>query len=334
MDKRLSNVLQYVGSVALAVALLYFSFRGMNWKEFWTALSVCEWGYVLIALLLGVFVYFIRALRWKMLLDPIDSTVPLFSIFNAVNIGMMTNLVLPRVGELVRCGFITRHSAQDQNGKRLASMDKVFGTVLVERLWDVAFVFVTMILVFFLMWDRFGDFVTENIISSARGRISTLIVLGVLLVLLVVFVLLSRRFSSRGGIFAKVWGMISGIFTGLQTCLHMKKGWLFIVYTLGVWICYWLTMECTLLALHGIGIEADLRDALFLMFVGSISSLVPVPGGFGAYHALIAGAISALWGLPFATGLIVATLSHETQTLAAILAGGVSSVAEAVNKRN
>jgi len=332
MDKRLSNILQYVGSFALAAVLLYFSFRGMDWKEFWMALSSCEWGFVLISLILGVSVYFIRALRWKMLLDPIDPSIPLVSIFNSVNIGMMTNLVLPRVGELVRCGFITRHSAHDQNRKRLASMEKVFGTVLVERLWDLSFAFMTMILVFFLMWDRFGEFIKENIISTARGRVSTLIILGVLVVFLVVFVLLSRRFASRGGIFGKVWGLISGIFTGLKSCLHMKRGWLFIVYTLGVWTLYWATMECTLLALQGIGIEADLGAALFLMFVGSISSVVPVPGGFGAYHALIAGAVSALWGLPFATGLIVATVSHETQTLAAILGGGFSYVYEMVNK--
>jgi len=333
MDRRLSNVLRCVGSLALAAVLLYFSFREMDWMEFSRVLSSCRWGYVIAALCIGLVVYFIRALRWKMLLDPIDSSIPLISIFNSVNIGMMTNLVLPRVGELVRCGFITRHSSQDSDGKRLATVDKVFGTVLVERIWDMIFALLTMVLVFFLTWDRFGDFISENILSSAGAKTSTVLILCAVVVLLAALVFLSWKFSSRGGFFSKVWGVITGVFDGLKTCIHMKKAGRFLLYTLAVWICYWLTMECTLFALQGIGVGTDPGDALFLMFVGAISSLVPVPGGFGAYHALVAGAIAALWGLPFATGLIVATLSHETQTLAAILGGGFSSVYEAVVKR-
>lgn len=332
MDRRLSNVLRYVGSFALAAALLYLSFRGMDWKEFWGVLSSCKWGYVILSLFLGITVYFIRALRWKMLLEPIDPSIPLINVFNSVNIGMMTNLVLPRVGELVRCGFITRHSGQDSDGKRLATVDKVFGTVLVERIWDMIFALLTMVLVFFLTWDRFGNFISENILSSAGARTSTVLILCAVVVLLAALVFLSWKFSSRGGIFSRIWEVITGVSDGLKTCLHMKKSGRFLLYTLAVWVCYTLTMECTLLALQGIGVRTDLGDALFLMFVGSISSLVPVPGGFGAYHALVAGAIAALWGLPFATGLIVATLSHETQTLAAILGGGFSSVYEAVVK--
>ena len=332
MDRRISNVLRYAGSLLLAAVLLYFSFRGIDWKEFWGVMSSCRWGYVLVSLVVGISVYFIRALRWKMLLGPIDPSIPLISVFNSVNIGMMTNLVLPRVGEVVRCGFITRHSAIGSDGKRLASVDKVFGTVLVERIWDMVFVSVTMIAVFFVMWDRFGDFITENILSNARVKTSTLIILAALVAALVLLVYLSYRLSSRGGIFAKVWGAVTGIVEGLKSCFHMKRAGGFLVYTLLVWLCYWVTMECTLLALQDIGIEPDLGDALFLMFIGSISSVIPVPGGFGAYHALVAGAVSALWGLPFATGLIVATLSHETQTLAAILGGGFSSVYESVCK--
>lgn len=72
----------------------------------------------------------------------------------------------------------------------------------------------------------------------------------------------------------------------------------------------------------------DLVDAFFLMVVGSVSSLVPVPGGFGAYHYLLSLALSTVYGIPMATGLIFATLSHESQALIQIICGAGSYIAE------
>ena len=123
----------------------------------------------------------------------------------------------------------------------------------------------------------------------------------------------------------------------------MKHGWLFIVYTVLIWTCYWLMSACILWALQGIdpaGASPELAealgridslgmaDALFLMFAGAVSSLIPVPGGFGAFHSVVAGVLSSIYGIPFGVGLVFATLSHESQILSNATCGAVSYIHE------
>ena len=74
--------------------------------------------------------------------------------------------------------------------------------------------------------------------------------------------------------------------------------------------------------------QLNLTDALFLSIVGSMSSLVPVPGGFGAYHGLVGGALKSLWNIPMSTGMVYATLNHESQIITQALAGIVSYLHE------
>ena len=78
--------------------------------------------------------------------------------------------------------------------------------------------------------------------------------------------------------------------------------------------------------------DLNLVDAFFLMLAGALSSIVPVPGGFGAFHFIVAGAISYVYGLPFEFGIIFATLSHESQELNQLIWGGISFVIEQLRK--
>ena len=102
MDKKLTNILQYVLWTAVAAVLLYFSFRGVDWKDFGAALRGCRWGYVVLSMVLGAVVFYVRALRWRMQLLPLDASTSRLTCWNAYNICMLTNIVLPRVGEVHR----------------------------------------------------------------------------------------------------------------------------------------------------------------------------------------------------------------------------------------
>lgn len=347
MNKKLSEAIKYILSLTVALLLLYFSFRGVDWKDFWLALKECRWAFVIISFVLGIFSYWVRGVRWKMLLDPIDDSISIRSSFNAINICMITNLVLPRVGELIRCGYITKNSSKDSEGHRKATPDKVFGTVVVERAWDIFIGGMTTILVFALLWGRYGDYISRDIISGLSERLSLWKAATVLLVLVIGFIFALWKFHSKSGFLGKIWKALKGIGEGLTTCLHMRKGWLFLIYTLAIWVLYWMMSYTILLAVQGIGPSlltgemADgvatiqslgLVDALFIMVAGTISTLIPVPGGFGAYHTIVAGALLSVYGIPFDVGILFATLSHETQTLASIFAGGASYIDETLRK--
>ena len=99
MNKKL---IKYILSIGAAVILLYFSFRGVNWNDFMESLRNCRWGWIGVAMLAGVISFWLRALRWRELLLPIDPDTTRKATFNAINIGYLANLVLPRIGEFVR----------------------------------------------------------------------------------------------------------------------------------------------------------------------------------------------------------------------------------------
>ena len=347
MERRVKDIFKYFLWIAVAVLLLYFSFRGVDWKNFGAALAQCRWEYVILSMLLGAFVFYLRGLRWQMLLRPIDPSTSSLTCFNAMNICMLVNLLLPRVGEVVRAGYVTRHSAKDPDGKRLAGIDKVLGTVVIDRLWDVISIFVVLAIVLPLMWEKFGDFLTEHIFSGLSGKVAFLWILIAAGVLVCLFIYLCWRLRERGRIWGNVWGILSGIGEGLRSCLHMRHGWLFVFYTALIWIMYWFMSATVMWAVQGIDPAAmgpemaaacekvrglTMMDALFLMFVGSLSSLVPVPGGFGAFHVVVAGALSSVYGIPFEFGLIFATLSHESQVITDAIAGLASYVGESFRK--
>ena len=348
MDKKLTNALKYGLWIAVAALLLYFSFRNVNWKDFGVALRECRWGYVVLSMALGAAAFLFRALRWRMQLLPLDASTSRVTTWNAFNICTLTNFVLPRVGEIVRCGYVVRHSGRDGEGKRLVTFDKALGTVVADRVWDgisLGVVFLILVVVFF---HRFGSFFTDTVFQGIAGkaRLWWLLALGVLGV--AGFVYLCWRLRDRAGVWGRFWGWIRGLRDGLASCLHMRNGWLFILYTVLIWTLYWLMSASILWALQGIDPAtvspelADalgkidglgLADALLLMVAGAVSSLIPVPGGFGAFHGAVALTLSSVYGIPFAAGLIFATLSHESQVLTGILCGAGSYVHETFFRR-
>lgn len=347
MNKKVSSALKYALWIAVAVILLYFSFRGVNWKDFGDALRYCKWGWVVVSMFLGALAFLVRSFRWRMLLTPIDPSTSWVTTFNAYNICMISNLVLPRVGEVVRCGYVVKHSARDAEGKRLATMDKVLGTVVMDRVWDAVSLLVVLAVMVALMWDRFGAFFHSGIFSGAGGNLHIGRWVVILLILGVLFLFLCWLFREKGGIWARVWHFMKGIGDGLKTSFQIKNVWLFILLTAIMWVIYWFMSATILWALQGLDTSAmspemaaslqqveqlGMIDALFLMMMGAISSVIPVPGGFGAFHTVVGGALAAVYGIPFSVGLIFATLSHESQVIADAICGSVSYAFETGRK--
>lgn len=333
-----SNLLKYTLSLGVAAVLLYFSFRGVEWENFAAALGNCRWVWVAVAMIAGVMAFWVRALRWRQLVLPLDPDVPRKSVFNAINIGYLVNLALPRIGELVRCGVLARHT-------KSAGYDKVLGTVVLERIWDVLMMFVLVGVLAVTMWGRFGAFFVDKMLLPFSGRLDVglgavvlaAVLLGVLCIWLV------YRFRDKWKPLMKIWGFCEGLWSGILSCMRMEKAWLFLLYSLIIWGLYWLMSASVLWAVQGMdtsSLPAEFsgavqclsslaaEDALFLMLAGSLSSLVPVPGGFGTFHYIVALALSTVYGVPFEIGIVFATLSHESQTLTMLICGLASYAAE------
>ena len=194
LTMKTKDALKYILSICLAALLLWASFREVEWKDFIEGVGSCRWEYILLSMAAGAFAFWLRALRWRRLLLPIDDSITRTTTFNGINIGNISNFVFPRIGEFVRCGVITRHSAYvtpssdsahssalseelssstDLKGlQKKATYDKVLGTVVLERGWELLVMLLLLAVVLVGGFDRFGTFFIDQIWTPISSRLN------------------------------------------------------------------------------------------------------------------------------------------------------------------
>ncbi len=337
MKQKVRNIFRYTLSACFAAVLLWFSFRDVEWADFAEGVKSCRWEFIALSMAAGSFAFWLRGLRWRRLLLPIDDSITRMTAFNGVNIGNISNFVFPRIGEFVRCGVITRRSAAiegpDGQTHKKASYDKVLGTVVLERSWELLVMLLLLLLVVTAGFKRFGTFVVERILMPSADRLQFNV--WWLLVLILMTVAAGGwaiwRFRERSRFCAKVWAVAKGLLQGFSSCLSMARKWLFFAYTALIWGMYWFMAASTMWAapfLEGL----DLIDALFLSLVGGLGFAVPVPGGIGAFHFIISLALASVYGVSTELGIVYATLSHTSQAVTQIFFGAGSYIYESLKK--
>ena len=318
MNRKATNVIKYLLSVGLAAVLVWFAFKGVDWKAFLDGLKETRWGYVLIFTLVSVLALFFREERWRVMMEPLDPNVKMLDAWDASNVGNIVNVVLPGAGEFVRGGYI--------RSKKMG-YDKIMGTIVCERAWDVISVLLMLIFALVLKWDTFGSFFIANIWNPLTHSLgfSMWWIIAPILLALAGFIWGVFHWESKYEFCAKVAGTIRGLGTGIASFVHIRRKWAFVLYTLGIWITYLLMTYYNFLAIPALA-HLTFFDSIFVSAVGNIASVIPVPGGLGAYHYLVALTLESIYGATWETSLLFATLSHETHALLLIILGIVSYV--------
>lgn len=303
-------LLGLVGLLVLA-ALVYFAFRKVELQELQALVRRADATLVLTAMGVGLLSHLIRARRWQLLLNTLDRPTNLFSAFYAVMLGYFCNLLLPRVGEAVRCAVVSKQSG--------VKLEKSLGTMVTERLADVFVMLLLTIVTVLLSLSTFGAFLKDEVIfpffrGVSRGRV---LVVGGVIVALVVLVVILLRVALRGRLVGRrarvrMRRFLRGIAQGINSIRRMDRKWEFIGWTVGLWVAYWLMTYIVCLALPATR-DLGVWVSLTLLVVGTFGMFVPVQGGIGSFHLIV-----TLWlmaqGLPRAEGLAYATLSHGCQT--------------------
>lgn len=311
--KRLKTILKYVLSFGLAALLLWISFKGIDWKTFWADLQITRWGHVFLFVPFAVGALVFRMLFWHSMLAPLNPQVGYGRVWHANNMGNLANAVVPMAGDFVRCGYLTSSKI---------GYDSLLGTVAMERVFDA--VSISLIFISALLFDngRFAQFFRDNIfnpISQSLGQTAWILIILILLSV-AGFIVLSFKLRKRRAVFGKIADFMEGIGRGFSSVAKMRNKWAFIAYTLCLWACYvfmYFFIIQSIPALSHLGIT----DALFLTAIGNLASVVPVPGGVGAYHYLIALAISTVYGASWESGILFATLQHELHAVLLIALG-------------
>lgn len=334
MDMDVRKTVKYIVSIAVAVVLVYFSFRGVDWKDFMGSIRSCRWEWIVYAMLFSILSFVIRSERWRRLMLPIDGKIGVLTTYNAVCIGYLANFVFPRIGEVVKCGVVSRRQAAIAGNKegKLYNFDKYVGTVVMEKTFDILSVMALFAILLVAWWEKFGAFFTEHILSPASqrnygGLLLTLAIIALVVGAVILVVHLRDKYSFCG----KIYNFINGLWTGFKGCFTSKGGFSFLVYTIALWLSYIMMSYCIIRSLPFLD-TMGFVDAMFVCAAGGLGWIVPAPGGIGSYHFIVALALSSIYGIAWESGLLVATLNHGAQAVTMVVCGIVSYFVEMLRK--
>ncbi len=300
------------------MVMLWFLFKNQDISALYQKLLSSNYILILGSIVLAMISHWIRAYRWRMLINPLGYSISTFRTFLAVMVGYVANLVLPRMGEVVKCGVL--------NKLEKVPVTKSFGTVVVERIIDLIMLVILLSLTFVLEYKLIKAFMLDWL-SSIYDKIGDaqflLFISGIVLFIGIVFIVwLFKKENST--IASKVKAFLNELVEGLLSIRKVENKLMFWLSTLMIWVLYYTMSYIVVFALPetaGLGMVAGLA----ILSMGSIGMTAPVQGGIGAYHFMVSS-ILVLYGIKYEDGLAFATILHAAQTLGVIAVGSISMI--------
>lgn len=290
MKKKLLVVFQYAFFAALAAFFVWLSLKDMD-KKSWTqlkdALDRANYWLLIPVLLLLLASHWLRALRWRQLIEPMGYEPSRMNCFLGVMIGYFVNLGAPRLGEVVKCTILARYEK--------VPADKLVGTIVAERAFDVVCLAIVFGLTFLLQFNVIHSLTTNSTLFHSSGGSSSPLKWWILLavaVLITGFVVIRWRWvaSRWAQIVHKARSIVGNILHGLTSVRSIKNKPLFFFYTIGIWCLYLLSTWFGFFAISATR-NLSLVDALSVLAMGSVGMIVS-PGGIGAYALLVRETVS------------------------------------------
>jgi glycosyltransferase 2 family protein len=318
LHPKLKSTLQYLVMIAITVTLLWLSLRGLNVEgedksEFiWNAWKKCDKGYLLIMALVAMASHVLRAVRWRMLLEPTGNKVTLGNSFLSLMIGYLVNMAVPRGGEVSRCYNLYKLEE--------TPVEVSFGTVVVERIVDLICLILLIGISFIVEWTRLKTFI-DTLDFSRSG--SSSVPIWILLIIVVLIGLIVAVYLLRNN--QKLRKILVGFKDGVMAIFLLKNKALFIFYSIAIWMLYFIMSYFVVIAFPETR-ELGVSAVLTLFAIGSIAMAAPLPGGAGSYHTLVPLGLVMLYNLPKSEAIAFVFIFHGWQTVIMILAGVISLI--------
>lgn len=321
MKKRLFILLQYLFFLSLGIFLVWWSVKDIDnekMAEIKTALKNARLFLIVPVFVILIGSHYVRALRWRLLMEPLGYKPDKANTFFAVMVGYLANQAFPRLGEVLKCTLLARYEK--------IPADKLVGTIILERLIDaicLLLVFAITLLIQPGLYSQinaaiFSGGSSENE-SKIPGYVSLLIFVGIIALIIVLWMIIKKKnFNDLSQALQKIG---TRVWQGLSTIRHLKKRGSFLLLTLALWTLYLSGGYIGFQALHETE-QYGIREAFTILSAGSIGMIV-TPGGIGAYAYLIEATMQ-MYGLQQSIAVAFGWLLWLAQTVV-ILLGGLTS---------
>lgn len=313
MNKKFFQIAQYIILLSFGVILCVAFFNDLNLEELKLKVQRGNLSWFYVVMLVSILVYTFRTLRWQMLIRSIGHETKFHNAFAALSISYFVSFVVPRLGEITRCLSVKKQHD--------IPFMQLLGTVIIERVIDILCLIILIGLTIVLQFDKIMEFMQINvfqpiydkiILKIAAGNTTILIVvLSALILALSLFIYFRNYIRERSP--KLVVKFLEGLKEGITSVSKLKNKKVFILYTILIWICYYLMTYFWFFVFPETSV-LTWGACLSILTIGTIGRSVPIQGGgMGAYHFLVMSVV-VLYGLDSAWGKDLATLIHAGQT--------------------
>ena len=324
MNKKILSLLQYIFFLGLGVFLVWWSVRKIeakDWEDIKNSVINAKYWLVIPVIASLLLSHFSRAIRWRILMQPLGYNTRISNTYLAILIGYMANLAVPRLGEILKCTILARYEK--------VPADKLIGTIVAERAFDVICLVVVIAATVLLQFDVIGGYINELLGSAIESKTKQLtprkliVIIAIILAIIGLAWFFFKRFSHTSFI-QKIKKILRGIWDGLISVRYLKnKGW-FIFHTVFIWLMYLLSVQLGMFALketQGFGI----KESLSVLSTGSIALVIPTPGGIGFYPVFVQQTM-VLYGVKESIGFAFGGLLWSVQFFQMLLSGFVALI--------
>ena len=314
--------LKYILFLLISTVLMYLAFKDQNLPEIVSKLSSIEYKWLIISILFGALAFVSRGLRWIYLINALGYQASRKNSINSVAVGYLTNILIPRAGEISRCTSL-------QQVEKIP-FDKLFGTIILERVIDLAILIILILAVFLYKFKEINDFFNEVFGESSGNIFTNPILLFLIASLLIIFVL--RKHIKKLSFYEKIINILIGLKDGFSSLKKIKNKTPFILHTIFIWAMYLLMTYVCFFAINETK-DLNLFDGIYITVIGGLGMVVPSQGGIGSYHLAVKLGLVGI-GIGVQSALLFAFAVHTAQTLMAIVFGIISSLLLLSHKKN
>ncbi len=311
MKKTITAILKIIVPLGIGVYLTWFFISKLSDEELANlkdAFLQANYGYMCLGMVLMLLSHMSRSYRWKYMLEPLGYQPRFWKMYHSVMIGYLLNLTIPRSGEVARAGYYARFEKE-------AEFNKVFGTIIVERVVDMLMLGIVVLITIYLQTDidAFQKISESGKSDSSIPMWVYYTAIGIIAAGVVVIFVIDK-------IKQKVLNLIKGVFEGVKTIITLKQRGLYILHTFIIWALYLGTIWVCAFALpetSGLPVAA-----VFAAFTVGGIAISATPGGIGLYPIMVSAVLGTLYGIENAESFSM--LAWTFLTAFTILAGLVS----------
>ncbi|GAE14999.1 lysylphosphatidylglycerol synthase transmembrane domain-containing protein [Bacteroides pyogenes] len=313
MNKLLKKTLNVMSPLVLGGFILFWVYRDFDFaKAREVLLHEMNWWWMLFSLIFGVLAQVFRGWRWRQTLEPLDAFPKRSHCVDAIFISYAASLVVPRIGEVSRCGVLAKYDD--------VSFAKSLGTVVTERLVDTLTILLITGITVLLQMPVFATFLhqTGTKIPSLLHLLTSVWFYIVLFCLIGVVILLYRLRKTMF-FYEKVKGFVFNIWEGVMSLRSVRNIPLFVFYTFAIWACYFFHFFFTFYCFE-FTCSLGMMPALVMFVGGTFAVIVPTPNGAGPWHFAVISMLM-LYGVNVTDAGIFALIVHGIQTFLVVLLG-------------